>query len=372
MGVFGEVRVLELGRVFSGPLCGMALADMGARVLKVERPGVGDESRRFGLHRAGGQSCYFNALNRNKKSVALDLAEPADRALFEDLVRRADVLVHNWIQASLDRLGFSWEAVHALNPRLIYCAISGYGAATSFASRPAQDIIAQALSGFMSLTGERDGPPLKSAIPVVDYATGLYAAFAISAALFERTSTGEGQLIRLSLLQTAVAMTSFAASEHLSCGASPARTGNRHPSICPYNLYATADGYVVMAVANDAMWGRCREALGLLDDTRFATNRQRLEHQDDLEALIEARMAALGTAEVVALLEAHKVSCAQVNPVGGAFESPPVAELGMIADTGAARFVGSPVCRPGAKPVPLRAPPALGQDEDEVRATLDW
>ncbi len=378
MGRFGDLRVLELGRVFSGPLCGMTLADMGARVLKVERPGVGDEARRFGRHRAGGESCYFNALNRNKRSIALDLKDPVDRALFEELLGKADVLVHNWIQGSLDRLGFGWEAAHALNPRLIYCAISGYGPHTSFASRPAQDIIAQALSGFMGLTGERDGPPLKSAIPVVDYVTGLYAAFAVSSALYQRESTGRGQLIRLSLLQSALAMTSFASSALLSCGVEPQRSGNRHPSICPYNLYRTADGWVVLAVANDAMWGRCCEALELpelVEDPRFASNHQRLVHQDALELLLEERFARRGSAEWVQRLEAHKVSCAQVNEGAAAFEHPAVAELEMVerrGEHGEVRFVGSPLWWSEPEPVEGSDPPALGGDGEEIRRARDW
>ena len=378
MGRFGDLRVLELGRVFSGPLCGMVLADLGARVLKVERPGVGDESRRFGRYRAGGNSCYFNSLNRSKRSVALNLKDPVDHALFVELVQQADVLVHNWIQASLDKLGFSWEACRALNPRLIYCAISGYGPHTSFATRPAQDIIAQALSGFMSLTGERDGHPLKSAIPVVDYATGLYASTCINAALFTRESTGQGQLIRLSLLQTALAMTAFSGSAQLSCGESAQRSGNRHPSICPYNLYRTADGFVVLAVANDAMWGRLCEALelpGLAKDPRFVTNRDRLEHQDALELILEGAFAARETAELVKLLEAHKVSCAQVNTMAQAFEHAPVAELGMDLSCdpeGLVRAVGTPTYLSELPQAPVGTPPALGADDEDVRKRRTW
>ncbi len=378
MGSFRDLRVLELGRVFSAPLCGMVLADMGARVLKVERPGTGDESRRFGRHRAGGQSCYFNSLNRNKRSIALDLKAQEDRALFVELVKRADVLIHNSIQVSMDRLGFSWEAVHALNPRLIYCAISGYGPHTSFATRPAQDIIAQALSGFMSLTGHVDGPPLKSAIPVVDYVTGLYAVSAVNAALFERETSGRGQLLRLSLLQSALAMTAFAGAAQLSCDARPSRTGNRHPSICPYNLYQSADGYVVLAVANDAMWGRLCRALerpDLADDARFATNRLRLEHQDELELILEQHVEQLASADIVATLEAHKVSCAQVNTMAEAFDHPAVAELHMAERCGPdaeVGFVGSALYASELEPVPLRPPPALSEDEEEIRRTRDW
>ncbi len=378
MGRFRDIKVLELGRVFSGPLCGMVLADLGARVIKVERPGVGDESRRFGRHRAGGNSCYFNSLNRSKRSLALNLKDPEDRALFEELVQQADVLIHNWIQASLDKLGFSWEVCSALNPRLIYCAISGYGPHSSFATRPAQDIIAQALSGFMALTGEPDGAPLKSAIPVVDYATGLYASTCINAALFERESSGRGQLIRLSLLQTALAMTAFAGATQLSCGVTTPRSGNRHPSICPYNLYRTSDGWVVLAVANDAMWGRLCEALelaGLVRDPRFASNRERLQHQDALEIVLEGAFVGRTSAAWVAILEAHKVSCAQVNTVGTAFDHPTIAELGMelsCDEQGVIRVIGSPTWLSEIPQAPVGTPPALGEANDEVRKTRGW
>jgi crotonobetainyl-CoA:carnitine CoA-transferase CaiB-like acyl-CoA transferase len=377
MNGLDEIKVLELGRVFSGPLCGMLLADIGARVLKVERPGVGDESRRFGVHRAGGESCYFNSLNRNKKSIALDLKREADRELFVDLVQKADVLVHNWIQASLDKLGFSWEEVSRLNPRIIYCQISGFGE-TSFASRPSQDVIAQALSGFMSLTGEQDGPPLKTAIPVVDYATGLYAAYSIASALYLRERTGRGQRTTVSLLETALAMTSFASSEFLSAGAVPKRTGNRHPSICPYNLYATRDGHVVIAIANDAMWRRFCRALALdqlAEDPRFAENQRRITNQEQLEEILTDRVGQTSSDEILAALEAEKVSCARVNTISEAFRCRQVTELDQELACGRdqeVRVVGSPFHLGLVEPAKTSAPPALGADTEEIRATRDW
>lgn len=378
MGVLDGIKVLELGRVFSGPLCGMVLADLGASVLKVERPGVGDESRRFGPHEAGGQSCYFNALNRGKKSVALDLARDEDRALFLELVEKADVLVHNWVEASLVQLGLSPDALRASSPRLITCSIGGYGAGTTFADRPAQDVVAQALSGFMSLTGEAGGAPLKTAIPVVDYATGLYAAFAIMAALYRRERLGVGQHVSISLLEAALAMTSFAASAFLSAGALPRRVGNRHPSICPYNTYATADGHVVVAVANDAMWARLCEALGLdalAEDSRFASNAARLDDQEALEPLLAARIAALPTTDVTARLEAHRVSVSPVNELSEAFASREVRELDMTLRWGGAspvEVVGSPLRLDGDRPRPFGPPPALGEHDAEVRENRDW
>ncbi len=370
------IKVLELGRVFSGPLCGMVLADLGASVLKVERPGIGDESRRFGGTTAGGQSTYFVSLNRNKKSVALDLKGERDRALFTDLVGQADVLVHNWIQPSLDGVGFSYERCRRLQPRLVYCSISGYGQRTSFAARPAQDVIAQALSGFMSLTGEVGGPPLKTGIPVVDYVTGLYAAFSIVSALFRRERTGEGQLVEVSLLASALAMTSIASSAYLSAGIEPERLGNQHPAICPYNAYSTREGYIVVAVANDAMWRRLCAALGLdhlAGDERFHTNARRLAHRDELEAILAERFAALSTPEALAALEAHRVSCAPVNSLPGAFGCAAVDELGLgLRFDGGVEVVGSPL-RFGSSPARVPSPPpALGEHDDQVRRDRSW
>jgi crotonobetainyl-CoA:carnitine CoA-transferase CaiB-like acyl-CoA transferase len=364
MGALDGVRVLELGRVYSGPLCGMALADLGADVIKVERPGVGDESRCFGVH-------YFHALNRGKRSAALDLELPADRDLFEALMGGADVMVHNWLQPSLDRLGYGWEAVHARHPRLVYCAISGYGRRTCSSGKPAQDIIAQALSGFMSLTGESGGGPLKSAIPVVDHATGLYAALGVVAALHRRHDTGRGELVATSLLETALAMTSFASAAWLSAGLPSTRTGNRHPAICPYDLYQARDGRLVLAVANDDMWARCRRALDLPPDARFATNALRLANREALDAVLVPRLAALSVVEVLAALEAEKVSCARLNELSEAFADGPVAELDCVLDLAAGvRVVGSPL-KVGPADAST-APPALGQHTEALRASRGW
>lgn len=337
MSVFKDIRVLELGRVFSGPLCSMVLADIGARVIKVERPGTGDESRHFGQQDEAGQSAYFNSLNRKKKSICLDLKNPEDKKTLLSLVAKSDVLVHNWIQASLDRLGFSYKEIKRINPRLIYCSISGYGYNSPFADQPSQDIIAQAISGFLSLTGEADGPPMRTGIPVVDYATGLYAAFAIMAALYEREKTGKGQLLHTSLLETALAMTSFSAASYLATGENPQRSGNRHPSICPYNIYRTRDGLITVAVANDKMWERFCSCLGLdqlRDDPAYKTNELRLKNQDALELELEARMKMDKTEKILQLLKEAKVSCSRVNSLDQAFSSEEVRALDIFLPKG--------------------------------------
>jgi len=370
-----KIKVLELGRVFSGPLCGMMLADLGAQVIKVEAPGIGDESRSFGAHRTDGNSCYFNSLNRGKQSIELNLKDKKDRALFIELILKADVLVHNWIQASLDKLGFSYSDVKAINPRLIYCSISGYGHGTSCSDKPSQDIIAQAISGFMSLTGEREGVPLKTGIPVVDYVTGQYAAFAIMSALFMRQSTGEGRFVTASLLGSAVAMTSFSSSAYLSTGVETTRTGNRHPSICPYNLYKTLDGKIVLAVANDKMWQRLCKTLDLnhlARDEKYHSNAARLKHQNELEAILSKQISKLSTQKALDAFKTAKISCAPVNSLKEAFSCLEVDELDMLLKwNSSTKVAGSPFYIEGLS-TKTTAPPQLGQDNESIRRIRNW
>ncbi len=369
MGIFKEIKVLELGRVFSGPLCGMVLADIGAEVIKVERPGSGDESRQFG-------SDYFNSLNRNKKSIALDLKNPEHKAVLMKLIERSDVLVHNWLQESLDQLGFSYEGVKIINPRLIYCAISGYGYNSTYRNQPAQDIIAQGLSGFMSLTGEQEGLPLKTGIPVVDYTTGLYAAYSIMSALYMREKTGEGQLVHTSLLETALAMTSFEGARYLTKGEEPHRKGNRHPNICPYNVYRTKDGLVTVAVANQEMWKRFCEALKieyLMDLDLFSSNPLRLINQDILEPLLEAEMVKYSSEEITFILKNAKVSCTRIHSIKEAFACPEIKELNQVLTTTSKQpvsLVGMPFHLEKIEERAIEAPPVLDAHKDEILRAL--
>jgi crotonobetainyl-CoA:carnitine CoA-transferase CaiB-like acyl-CoA transferase len=376
MNIFNDLRVIELGRVFSGPLCSMVLSDIGAEVIKVERPGTGDESRQFGVHSSGGQSCYFNSLNRNKKSVALDLKDPSHKEVLIKLIKNSDVLVHNWLQESLDKLGFSYEEVRKINPRLIYCVISGYGYNSPYRNQPSQDIIAQSLSGLISLTGEPERLPMKTGIPIVDYATGLYAAYSIMSALYMREKTGEGQLVHTSLLETAAAITSFDSSLYLSTGITPNRKGNRHPSICPYNVYKTRDGLITVAVANQDMWIRFCEALNLeqlKEDAAFKTNKLRLKNQDALEQILEAEIMNYATDEIIELFKQVKVSCTRVNNIKEAFQSPEIKELDMVINCGAENqisIVGKPFHLEKIEDRAVEPPPALGQHNDEVLQLL--
>lgn len=376
MNVFNKIRVIELGRVFSGPLCGMVLADIGAEVIKVERPITGDESRQFGSHSSEGQSSYFNSLNRNKKSITLDLKDPKDKAVLIKLIEKSDVLVHNWLQVSLDRLGFSYDEVKRINPKMIYCVISGYGYNSSFGNKPSQDIIAQSLSGLMSLTGEPEGLPMKTGIPIVDYTTGLYAAYSIMSALYMREKTGEGQLVHTSLLETAVAITSFESALFLTEGKIPKRNGNRHPSICPYNVYQTKDGWVTIAVANQDMWVRFCRAINLVnlkDQEAFKTNNQRLKNREALEQILETNLKNFTTDEIIERLSGEKVSCARVNHLGEAFASPEIKELDMVIHCGfdnQVSFVGKPFHLENSEDREIEPPPTLGEHTDEILKAL--
>ncbi|HZK34072.1 MAG TPA: CoA transferase [Bacillota bacterium] len=391
MSVFQNIKVVELGRVFSGPLCSMVLSDIGAEVVKVERPGTGDESRQFGHQNKQGQSDYFNSLNRNKKSLSLDLKNSEDQKTLIGLIGDADVLVHNWLQSSLDRLGFSYEQMKKVNPRLIYCSISGYGYNSPFRDQPSQDIIAQAISGFLSLTGEAGVVPMRTGIPVVDYATALYAAFAIMAALYEREKTGKGQLVHTSLLETSLAMTSFSSAGYLATGENPERTGNRHPSICPYNTYQTRDGLVTIAVANQGMWERFCDSLQLADlkgHPDYKTNELRLLNQNALEEIIGARMLENKAEEIIHILKGAKVSCGRVNNLEEAFSSKEVEALDMLypknpdhdlsadkakKDSGTgdmAPVVASPFHMDCMGQVDRAVAPSLGQHTDEIKRKL--
>lgn len=376
MFVFEQIRVLELGRVFSGPLCGMLLADLGAEVIKIEKPHLGDESRSFGTGRGTGRSSYFDSLNRSKKSLTLNLKDTEDREILRKLIGISDVLVHNWIQGSLDNLGFSYEVVRRLNPRLIYCSISGYGYTSPYRDLPAQDVIAQSLSGLMSLTGEAEGLPMKTGIPVVDYSTGLYAAYAIMSALFAREKTGEGQLVHTSLLETAAAMTSFDAVRHLNTGVSPKRNGNRHPLICPYNVYETKDGLVTIAVANQGMWERFCTALNLrhlADDPAFSSNNLRLENQNRLELILAETIARHTNDSLMASLKMARVSCTRVNGLDEAFTSPELEALNIIIDCEGEEdisLVGKPFHLEKIADTKASTPPALGGHNEEILRLL--
>ena len=289
-GPLGGVTVIDMTRVLAGPYCTMVLADLGARVVKVETPGGGDDSRAFGPF-VGGKSAYFMSINRGKESISLDLKEDAGRAAFESLLAGADVLVENFRAGTMERLGYGWEALHARFPRLIYAACSGFGHTGPYAGRPAYDVVVQAMGGIMSLTGHPGGPPARVGSSIGDIVAGLFTAIGVNGALYRRTLTGEGMKLDVSMLDCQVAILENALARYFASGEVPGPLGTRHPSITPFQSYATADGHVVISAGNDALFGKLCAALGrpaLAEDARFADNAARIANIDALEAEFEA------------------------------------------------------------------------------------
>src|SRR5438552_1384117 len=285
------VRVLDASRVLAGPFCGQILGDLGADVIKIERPGAGDETRGWGPPFAGELSAYYLSCNRNKKAVTLDLAQPAGLQLFYDLAKKSDVLLENFRAQSADKLGLSPQKLLALNPRLIVCSITGFGRTGPWSDLPGYDFAIQALSGLMSVTGPVEGPPSKVGVAVTDVLTGLYAAVAVLACLRAREQSGHGYVIDLALLDCAVAAQVNLAQAFLTSGTVPARQGNAHLQIVPYQLFATADGWLVLAIGNDGQWQHFCQTTGrndLATDPRFSSNSLRVQHRDTLVPMIEA------------------------------------------------------------------------------------
>jgi crotonobetainyl-CoA:carnitine CoA-transferase CaiB-like acyl-CoA transferase len=320
----GRLRILDFSRVLAGPLATMTLADLGAEVTKVERPGSGDDTRAWGPpHDSQGEATYFQAVNRNKHSVALDLRDPGDLADARRLALESDVLVENFRPGLMAELGLDHESLAAENQRLIYCSITGFGSGGAGAELPGYELLVQALGGLMSVTGEPEGEPLKVGVALVDVVAGLYAAVGILAALEHRRESGEGQLVEVDLLSALLAGLVNQSSAYTIAGVVPERMGNRHPSIAPYELLRCGEGELVLAVGNDRQFGELCEAIGepdLAEDERFATNSARVANRDELKPLLEEALGSRPAAEWVELLSARRVPAGVVNDVAAAFE----------------------------------------------------
>nr|WP_157400871.1 MULTISPECIES: CaiB/BaiF CoA-transferase family protein [Ramlibacter] len=378
------MRVLDISRILAAPLAAQNLADLGAEVIKIEKPGSGDDTRTFGppwmKDRDGSdtrESAYFLAGNRNKKSVTLDIATPEGQALVRELVKVSDVLIENYKVGNLKRYGLSYEDLQPLNPGLIYCSVTGFGQDGPYAERPGYDFIFQGMGGMMSITGERDGlpggGPQKVGIPIVDYLTGLNASIALCAAIAHRERTGEGQYIDCALLDMAVAVNVTQVISHFCDDSVPKRLGNGHPHIVPYQVFATADGHMILAVANDAQFRRFCKAAGreeLADDPRFTTNSGRVIHRDELLPILRDIMAAHPKAWWQDRLEAVEVACGPINDIREVFEDPQVKHRGLRVDMphpqGTAPMVASPL-RLSRTPVTYHSPPPLlGEHTQQV------
>lgn len=368
------VRVLDASRVLAGPFCGQALGDLGADVLKVERPGTGDETRAWGPPFVGPLSAYYLSCNRNKRSVAIDLSRPEGVRLLHELARRSDILLENFLPSSAARLGLSPEALHAINPRLIICSISGFGRTGPWRDRPGYDFAVQALSGLMSITGPVEGPPYKVGVAVTDVLTGLYAATAVLACLQARSRSGHGYAIDLALLDCAVAAQVNVAEAYLASGQVPPRQGNAHLQIVPYQAFATADRWLVLAVGNDGQWQRFCAAAGRPDlaaDPRFTTNADRVRNRNALAPLLGPLLQSRTTAEWEAILTEADVPHAPVWDYAALFASAQVQERGLrltVRDPQGqpVDLVGSPFHIDGAAAPPMSFPPRLGEHTDEV------
>jgi CoA:oxalate CoA-transferase len=370
-GPFSGLLVIDLTRVLAGPFCTLMLAELGARVIKVENPAGGDDARHFEPF-AGGQSAYFASLNRGKESIALDLKADADRAVFLHLVRRGDVLVENFRPGTLDRLGLGYERLCALNPRLIYAAVSGFGQTGPWKHKPAYDLIVQALGGLMSVTGPPGGPPTKAGTSIGDITGGLFTALGVAGALYHRERTGAGQLIDVSMLDGQIAILESAVMRYALTGQAPGALGNRHPSIAPFEAYETADRPLIIAAGNDALFGRLCQALGqpdLAGDPRFHTNRDRTQNAAALKEALEGVLRTAPATHWIGLLESAGVPCSPIHTVADAVEHPQVQARNMVVEAGGLRMAGNPVKLSAFPDPPTRPPaPALDADGDTLRA----
>ncbi len=368
MGALTGTMVLELSRVLAGPWCGMLLADLGADVVKLESFD-GDDTRGLGPPFREGLSAYFACCNRNKRSLAIDLRAPAARPLLEALVREADVLVENYRTGGAEALGVGYEAMAKINPRLVYCSISGYGRSGPGADRPGYDYVVQAEAGLMAITGPAGGEPSKVGVAVADLSTGQNAATAILAALLERHRTGLGQRIDVSLFDSQLALLANVGSNVLFTGEDAPRYGNAHTSIVPYQAFEAADGAFVLAVASEKLWIQLCGALGREDwlrDPRFQNNAARVAHRDALCAGLSATFAQRPVGHWLDLMARAGVPAAPINGVRAALEHPVAAARGMRVEIDGIPMVGSPIRLSGSPPRLERAPPRLGQHSDEI------
>jgi crotonobetainyl-CoA:carnitine CoA-transferase CaiB-like acyl-CoA transferase len=375
VGALSHLKVLDLTRVLAGPWATQILGDLGAEIIKVEKPGEGDETRRFGPpFLEGGDATYFLSANRNKKSVAIDIAKPEGASLVKRLARRAHVVVENFKTGTLAKYGLDHAALTAENPALIYCSLTGFGHSGPYKDKAGYDYLVQGMAGLMSITGQPDGSPgaepMKVGVAVSDIITGLYTAIAIQAALIHQARTGEGQHIDMALFDCQTAALANQAMGYLAGHTLPTRLGNAHPSIVPYQVFETADGHIILAVANDGQFRRFCTAVNIPLEDRFATNAQRVAQREALVAQLKPLFAARTTKDWIALLEAANVPCGPINRVDQVFADPQAVarrlKLTMPHASGPLDLVASPLRLEKTPPEYRTAPPLLGEHTDDV------
>lgn len=366
------IKVIELARILAGPWAGQTLADLGADVIKVESP-EGDDTRRWGPpfidHDGERTAAYFFAANRGKRGVVCDFSTPAGAAQVIDLIRDADVVIENFKVGGLAKYGLDYESLSAINPRLIYCSITGFGQTGPYAPRAGYDFIIQGMSGLMSVTGEADGAPQKVGVAVTDVFTGVYAATAILAALVQRGRTGRGQHIDMSLLDVATSVMANQAMNYLATGVAPVQLGNAHPNLAPYAVFECADGWIILATGNDGQYRKLCDILGLAEwatHPRFATNALRVENRADMTAFITAAAKGWAKADLLAACEAQGVPAGPINDLAEVFADPQVIARGMEIAPEGIKGVRSPMVFSDAELALERTAPRLGQHQDEI------
>jgi len=374
VGPLAGVRVLELAQIMAGPTCGMLLADLGADVIKVERIPGGDDTRAMNRPSVDGESAAFMAMNRNKRGMALNLKLPAARDALKRMAAQSDVLTENYRKGTMEKLGLGYEALKDVNPSLIYCSISGYGRTGPYADKGGFDLIAQGMSGLMSITGEPDRPPVKSGSPICDINAGILGALGIVSAYVHRLKTGEGQLVDTSLFEAGIQQTYWHSAIHFATGAAPGPSGSAHILSAPYQAFHAKDGWLTIGGANQANWERVARVLDApewLDDERFRTNGDRMKHLDALVPLMNAKLERRTVREWIALLEAQGVPCGPINPIARMLDDPQTKAREMVVElehpkAGRTRALGLPIKLSATPGCVTRAAPTYGQHTREV------
>jgi CoA:oxalate CoA-transferase len=377
-GPLAGITVVDLTRVLAGPYCTMVLLDLGARVVKVEPPKVGDDARAFGPFLKG-KSAYFMSLNRGKESIALDLKNAEDKAIFHDLLASADVLVENYRPGTMEKLGLGWDALHAKYPKLIYAAASGFGHSGPYSKRAAYDMVVQGMGGLMSVTGHPGGPPTRVGTSIGDITAGLFTAIGISSALFDRTRTGKGIKVDVAMLDCQIAILENAIARYFSTGQVPGPLGARHPSITPFEAFKAKDGHLIVAAGNDALFAKLCEALGRADlatNPLFLTNATRTDHAAALRDEIEQALVGKTVAEWLDILDRAGVPSGPINDVKQALEDPQIAARNMVVsiddkDVGTLRMAGNPIKLSGY-PDPTTRGNVPDLDGDRARILKDF
>ena len=374
------IKVLDLSRTLAGPFCTMMLGDMGADIIKVEQPGSGDETRRFTPPTWEGESCYYLSSNRNKRSITIDIKSAEGKEIIYKIIKEADVFVENFRTGAMEKLGYGYEQLKAINPRLIYCSISGFGRTGPEKDRAGYDLLLQGFSGLMSVTGEQDRSPLKVGTSIVDLTTGMYSAFSIVSALLARGTTGKGQFIDTSLLDCQVSLLNYLGTNYFATGKSPGRFGSGHPTIVPYQVFQASDMDIILAVGNNHLWKSCCKGFGwldLLEDSRFKINDDRVAYRELLVGMIQERLSQLTSKEIFDMMDRAGVPCGPIHTVEQILNHPQVLARDMILSINHPivpdlKVPGFPV-KYSETPAQLkRHPPLLGEHTDEILTELGY